>query len=132
MANILSLAAVARIWRITLDKEKEKAIIIHRNNNKGMMKFVESEKGLYYYDTSHLYTKRPPKSKTNSAYSFVNTVANNKALYTKRQVAQAELAQKVYELVGRPSYKKFIDIIHGNQLKNCPITAEDAAWACHI
>jgi len=89
------------------------------------MKFKESKNGLYYHDAKASNTK-------STAYSFVNSVKENKKLYSQRQLENAELARRVYELVGRPSHATFTKMIRENQLKHCPITVEDANRALHI
>jgi len=118
LANILSLAAVRKICRVTMDTMTEAAIIVHKHNG-DKMKFTESANGLYYYDVKSSSTK-------SSNYSFVNSVNENKSLYTRRQLKDADLAKRVYELVGRPAHATFIKMISENQLQNCPITVDDA------
>ena len=56
---------------------------------------------------------------------MVNTVAENMKLYTKRQVARAEEARKLYQVIGYPSLRDFKHVIQTNQIKNCPVTIED-------
>ncbi len=57
--------------------------------------------------------------------NFMNTVEENKKLYTKRQIAGAEAARKLYQVVGYPSLKDFMHIIQTHGINNCPITLED-------
>ena len=124
LANILSLAAVRKICRVTMDTMTEAAIIVHKHNG-DKMKFTESANGLYYYDVKSSSTK-------SSNYSFVNSVNENKSLYTRRQLKDADLAKRVYELVGRPAHATFTKMIRENQLQNCPITVDDANRALKI
>jgi hypothetical protein len=49
LANILSMAAVRKVCRITMDTSVEAAMIVHRKDG-SMMKFKEYKSGLYYYD----------------------------------------------------------------------------------
>ncbi len=55
----------------------------------------------------------------------MNTVEENNKLYTKRQIAGAEAARKLYQVVGYPSLKDFMHIIQTHGINNCPITLED-------
>jgi hypothetical protein len=80
----------------------------------------------YFYDAA---TKG---NATSTNYSFLNTVAQNKSLYTQRQIKDADLAHRVYTLVGRPSHASFIKMIQQRQLEGCPITADDANRAVKI
>ena len=52
LANILSLAEVHKRCRVTMDTATEKAIIIHRENGTNM-KFLESNSGLFYFETNN-------------------------------------------------------------------------------
>ena len=76
LANILSLAAVRRKCRVTMDTKKEVAMIVHRNDGT-QMKFKEFRTGLYYHDPSEPNSTNKNKS-TVSSYCLVQTVANNK------------------------------------------------------
>ena len=95
LANILSLAAVRNICRITMDTLEEAAIVVHKHNG-DKMKFMESSNGLYYYDAK-------AKSESNN-YSFINSANESNSLYTQRQLKNADLAKQFYELVGCPSH----------------------------
>ena len=57
--------------------------------------------------------------------NLMNTVEENKKLYTKRQVARAEIARKLYQVIGYPSLRDYKHIIQTHQIKNCPVTIED-------
>ena len=64
MANILSMAAVRKICRITMDTSVEVCVNVHRKDG-SIMKFKEYHSGLYYYDAS-------PKNKINTTNDDVN------------------------------------------------------------
>jgi hypothetical protein len=96
----------------------EPAILVHKTNG-DIMKFIESDTGLYYHAAQPTGTPAP-------AYTFINTVTANKKLYTPRQIEQADLARRLYALVGRPSHADFLTMIRENRLKNCPVSVEDA------
>lgn len=133
LANILSMAAVRRICRITMDTQVEAAIYVHKANGQ-VIKFLESSNGLYYHDvrTFNQNEPSPPPHPSSHALAFMNTVAQNQSLYTRRQLLGADLAKRLYELVGRPSMATFIKMIQEHQLGNCPITVEDAQRAAII
>jgi Reverse transcriptase (RNA-dependent DNA polymerase) len=126
LANILSLAEVRKVCRVTMDTSKAAEIIVYKHNG-DTVTFSESGKGLYYYDTAATKV-----STASSDYSFVSSVATNKAKYTRRQVDAADLAKRVYSLIGRPSHATFTKMIRENQLDGCPITVDDANRALKI
>ena len=124
LVNILSLAAVRKICRVTMDTSEEAALVVHKHNGQKLA-FMESSNGLYFYDTSK-------GRKTSTDYSFATTVLQNKSMYTNRQVQSADLARRVYSLVGRPSHATFIKMITQNQLDGCPVTVHDVNRALKI
>jgi hypothetical protein len=74
LANILSLAAVRKICRVTMDTALEEAAIVVHKHNGDKMKFLESSHGLYYYDA---------KAETTSGnYSFINYPTYNAPSWT--------------------------------------------------
>lgn len=96
LANILSLSQLRKCCRVTMDTDKEAAIVVHRKDG-STMKFLEYTTGLYFYDTAQNNSNHS-KSNVNN-YCFVNTVANNKTMFTKRQIKNADLARKLYTVL---------------------------------
>ncbi len=56
IANILSVANVKKHHRVTYDSNNEDGFIVHKNDGT-QRQFKESEKGLFYLDTSETRTK---------------------------------------------------------------------------
>jgi hypothetical protein len=63
---------------------------------------------------------------------MVNTVADNKANFTKSAYARAMLARNIRKMIGRPTTKEFHKIIGMNLLPNCPVTRKDILVAKKI
>jgi hypothetical protein len=122
LANILSLAAARKICRVTMDSLQGAAIVVCKHNG-DKLKFMESQNGLCCYDAN----KKKP---TNC--SFVNSVSKNRSMHTKQQLKNPDLARRVYKLVGRPAHAFFVKVIRKNQLKNCPVTVNNANRAIKI
>jgi hypothetical protein len=59
-----------------------------------------------------------------SKFTFVNTISENKAGFTKRQIKDMEVARSLYSMLNYPSWKDFRWIIWSNQIKDCPVTVE--------
>ena len=74
-----------------------------QKENGDELKFIETKGGLYYYEVK-------PKTGIKN-YSFATIVAQNRSLYTARQLKQADLAWRLYTMIGRPSNASFIKII---------------------
>ena len=121
LANILSLSHIDNMYRVTYDSTKEKAFIVH-NTNSGDKKFIRSAGGLHYYDTSV----------TQSRFIMMQTVKDNEAVYTKRELTNARKAIDLYHAIGRPGYKVFYDTLQKGLIRNCAITVQDAKNAFQI
>jgi Zinc knuckle len=79
LANILSLAEVRKVCRVTMDTDHEPTMFVHYKNGT-IMKFVEYNSGLYYHDTSQ----------EEHNFTFVSTVSDNKRRFTDREIAHAQ------------------------------------------
>jgi hypothetical protein len=98
MTNILSLKNLIRLYRVTYDSEKRTSFIVHREEF-GLpdMVFDMHPCGLHVY-----YPE-----KIDGQYGFVQTVAENMKLFTKRQIDGALQARHLYETLGYPSNADF-------------------------
>ena len=89
------------------------AMFVHKEDGT-VMKFKEHKSGLYYYNIQP------------HGYSFAQTVAENKLMFTKAEVDQADKARELYCMIGYLSEKDFKRNLSKNQLANCPIGVADA------
>ena len=121
IANILSLADVCNVCRVTIDSGAERSMNFHRLDG-SVMKFVEHDSGLYIYNPN---VTNPPVT----GYTLLSTVAAQKKLFTPRQVRDADKARELYRLLGRPSAADFQSILRNGSLRNCPVTHADARRA---
>ena len=130
LANILSMAHVRKVCRITMDTSLEAAITVHRQDG-SHMKFREYQSGLYYFDTA-APTTQPNLTSLSQDYLFLNTVAINKGAYTRREIEGADKARVLYKKIGRPSEQAFVEILQKKLIRNCPVTPDDAKRALQI
>ena len=133
LANILSLAQVRKYCRVTMDTRQEPAMIVHLGNGK-IMKFKEYTNGLYFYDTREdlielSKDKQVTTSENVTDYSLMQSVEENKQLFTHKQLKAADAARELSRKLGRPSKKNFECIIATNLINNCPITLDDVRRA---
>ena len=133
LANILSMAEVRKQCRITMDTNVEAAMCVHKKNGE-IMKFIEYETGLYYYDAKdHKFTSsNKHSSKDINAYLFLNTVRSLKDQYTAQEIEGADKARSLFRKLGYPSEAVFHNILNNNLIRNCPITIDDAKRTLHI
>ena len=63
---------------------------------------------------------------------MMQTVTDNKAHFTKKELLAADQALHLYQAIGRPGYKLFYDTLQKGLIHNCNITVQDAKNAFHI
>ena len=93
LANILLLAQVRKIRCVTIDMDIEPAMNVHRLDN-SVMKFKDYKSGLYYHDADGLNT-------TNEGnHTFLITVSENRTMFTKRQIENADKPKALFWKIG--------------------------------
>ena len=120
LANVLSLALVSDEYRVTMDTEVEDAIFVHISE-RHRMKFIRVAHDLYACDVSEL-----TYSKLENAFSFLNTVSDNKRMYSIRDVRKADEAIALNRRINHAASEKFERILKDNLILNCPLTVGDA------
>lgn len=127
IANILSLSRVKEQgYRVTYDSDGGNRFMVEKSDGTVRV-FNESERGLYYLDTSNHPAHTDGGELDNTV--LINTVADNRSNYTNRAYSRASLPRKIQQIVGRPSTKEYIQIVERNLLPNCPITRDDIMTA---
>jgi hypothetical protein len=107
--------------RITYkDHKGKKAFVVHLAESQAI--FCRSENGLYYFK---------PKYNTREI-NMVETIEENKKMFTPRQVKRAKTAHALYYAIGTPSLKDFKMIVQSNVIRNNPVTVEDIDLAEQI
>ena len=125
IANVLSLAKLAKKHRITFDSAIDTAFNVHTKG--GIVKFEQTPEGLYAFKPPQSYLEavaatknmRPP-TKTHGADYLMSTVNENRKGYTHRQFESAKAARRLYHIVGCPTVTNFKHILRQNLIKNCP------------
>ncbi len=120
ITNILSLQDVKRQYPVTYDSYDAAFFVWREEQGLPNMVFKEHNSGLHFYG---------PKQE---AFSFVVTVAVNMKHFSKRQIVGAEKARSLTAGVAFPSEPDYKWILQSNQVRECPVTAEDAAVAKKI
>jgi hypothetical protein len=133
IANILSLADVRKARRVTMDSADDTAFHVHKPDGSGYARFEEHPSSLYLHDSTKPVVPYTGQSDINvTGYSYLQTVADNKKLFTKRQIDAADKSHQLYRMLGRPGADRFMDIIRNNFIINCPVTIDDVARAQRI
>ena len=108
MTNIISLADIAKKYRVTMDTYKEKAINVHLPNK--IVKFPQLKGGLY---------ARKPQSEDRN-YQFTNILKNlpyhENAYVTPNKMRRAIKARNMLHALGVPTSNKLKKLISMNQI----------------
>ena len=136
LANIYSLAQVAKHYCVTLDTAKDKAMLVHIDEDTVVLRFPEVKSGLYMMkidDLSKLHLNDTNKSVSN--YTFfhdvlVGTVKDNELKYTPRDVEKARQAIDLMRTLGYVEPRELIRYLnHGGIILNSPVTSDDVRRA---
>ena len=118
LANILLFAAVARIFRITIDTDINSTINVQLDAGT-RIKFKQCSRGIYYYDTNNMENNTTNNQVTN--YTFMNTAECNKSYLHSREIKVSDEARIIQQLVVWPSTQALKRAIGENQIRNFPI-----------
>ena len=114
----MSLDNVAKYFRITMDTDAEKAMMLWKDNGEAM-KFTPTSKGLYHHNLS---------PGDGGLWSFITTVADKADKYTHRALQRACVTRHFQNIIMRPGARQLMDVAVSH-LKGCPVTKADVKAA---
>jgi hypothetical protein len=120
IANIFALKNMKKQYKVTYDSEEESFLVHRESSGLPNLAFKEHGNGLHFFD---------PRT---ADFAFVETVESNMQLFSKRQIDRANKARSLYASLGFPSRHDFLWILRFNQIKDCPVTVDDAMVAYKI
>jgi hypothetical protein len=121
LVNILSLAEVADKFKLSYDHTSQ-SFIVHRPDE-SQLAFRRINGGrLYLHDATT----------TSSNYLFLQTVEENKSLYSSAQIKRAANARRLYIAAGRPGHRMFKFMLFHHLFVNTDVTTRDADIAFDI
>ena len=115
ISNILLLASVVKQRQVIFDSVDGNVFKVFGRKQR-VIKFKQSPKGLYYWNTAKHRTEE---------LVLVNIAKENERRYTKREVNEANKAQRLNKLIGYPSRVDMEAMLNNNLIKNCPVTPSD-------
>ncbi len=123
IANIIAFHRLADTCRVFYDSWYNKEAFYVLRPRHGWVKFEKTPEGLYTLDLRKLLKNR-------LGYAFmIESQAEKRKGYTKRQYLAAKEARRLYHALGCPSLRVFKAILNGNFLIDCPVTVEHVKWA---
>ncbi len=120
ITSILSLKFISSIYHVAYDSYDE-SFVVHREDA-GILNLVFR----MHHSRLHLHDPREED------FIFVNTVDENKISFSQRQINRAEKARTLYAALGYPSERDCQWILRSHQIKDCPVTVQDADVAFKI
>jgi hypothetical protein len=115
----MSLFVVKKHYRVRYDSDKQDALLVTKPNG-GTMVFKPTMKGLYAL-ADHL-----------TGWVHVNTVADQKCEYTKREYRDAILARKIQNIIMFPGVRAYTKVGDSQLIAHCPIGRVDIVAAEQI
>ena len=112
-----------------MDSQSELSLLVHLPSPAAPspLRFTQHDNGLYLHSPQANYTKVPLHD-----YSCLQSVSDNRSVFSRRDLAGADRALDLYRKLGRPSPARYMAILRDNHLHNAPVTADDAKRAFHI
>ncbi len=107
-------------YKVMYDSEEESFLVHCKATGLPNLLFKEHANGLHFFD---------PRQ---ADFAFFKMVESIMQLFSKWQVVCADKARSLYASLGFPSRKDFMWILRSNQIKDCPVTVEDAMAAYKI
>ena len=118
LTNIISFAkARGNGYKVNYDDLKDKFNIQNNNSN---ITFRRQE-NLYVTSLKDVTNKMDKRH----GIQLLNTIAELKSHYTKKEYDNALKAQETYQKLGYPSIQDFKDLIKSGMIKNCPVNIKD-------
>ncbi len=96
--------------------------VVLKNNGKGMP----------YLDLRDFKAKAVLSFVPEAALSFVQTVQGNMEGFTRHEVEEAREASEAQAMLGHPTDRDFMGMVHGDMISNCPVTANAVTNAHQI
>ena len=131
IANVLSLDNVTKKFKVTFDSATSNSFCVHKPDGKTKL-FSRTALGLYAFDTAQPSSTSEQVNNGQPATVAIQTVAEQKSRYTRRDVRNAERARELQDMLGRPTSRSLIQMIKMNSLPNCPVTVDDVIAADDI
>ena len=119
-ANILSLATLERIARVTYDSVRDPAFVATFPDGR-IWRFERTDDGLFCFTTEDVNLLKPSVTD----YCLISTVEQNESKFHRREVLAATKAGDLYRKLGWPSQQKLVKLIATNSIRNCPVTVAD-------
>ena len=134
IANPLSLGELSNKYRITMDTAVDNAFYVHMDNGL-MVKFSRDKNNLCLNKPTQCFLNKVAKTKGRDKAAGVSNVLTLKEImegFLAKEIQDARLARKLYNIAGTPSGRALKYLIQSNTVKNNPVTLKDVKVADEI
>ena len=121
IANVISLADMIKVNRVTYDSEKELAFLVHTNGK--IVRFPQLKSGLYARNPKT--SGKPTKEEAVQFFELSDSLKN----LSKQQQGRVKAASKMLHALGAPTLEDLKSIIRMNLIRNNKVTTEDVNLA---
>ena len=122
VATIILLKQLEKLCPVEFDSTCNGGTFVCRTKD-GDVVLKNNYKGLPYLDLREFEAKVVLFFAPEAALSFVQTVRGNMEGFTKREVKEARNAREAQAMLGHPTDRNFLGMVHGGIISNCPVTA---------
>ncbi len=131
LAMIIPLKQLEKLCPVVYDSTRHKGAFVCCTKD-GNVVLKNNGKGMPYLDLREFKAKAVLSFAPEAALSFVRMVQGNMEGLTKREVKEARKAREAQAMLGHPTNRDFLGMVHGSMISNCPVTANAVTNAHQI
>jgi hypothetical protein len=121
VATIIPLKQLEKLCPVVYDSTRNGGSFICRTKD-GNAVLKNNGKRMPYLDLREFKAEAVMSFAPKAALSFVQTVRGNMEGFTKRDVEEARKAHEAQVMLGHPTDRDFLGMVHGGMISNCPVT----------
>ena len=121
VATIIPLKQLEKLCPVVYDSTCNGGAFICPTKD-GDVVLKNNGKGMPYLDLREFEAEAVLSFAPKAALSFAKTVQGNMKGFTKREVKEAQKAREAQAMLGHPTNRNFLGMVHGGMISNCTVT----------
>ncbi len=122
VAMIIPLKQLAKLCPVVYDSTRHGGAFVCCTKD-GDVVLKNNGKGMPYLTLREFEAEAVLSFAPKAALSFVQMVQGNMEGFTKCEVKEAQKAREAQAMLGHPTNRNFLGMVHGGMISNCPVTA---------
>ncbi len=120
VATIIPLKQLEKLCPVRYDSSRNRGTFICRTKD-GDVLLKNNGKGMPYIDLREFEAEAVLSFAPKAALSFVQMVQGNMEGFTKREVEEARMAREAQAMLGHPTDRDFLGMVHGGMISNLTV-----------